>query len=66
MAHKWATLLHHPYRLGGPQRFSGQKWRPRNREWNSKWGDNIRNSPQKGPMAVRSEKTYFLGKSFTS
>ena len=40
-------------------------WGPHNKAWISEWGDNIRNSPQVGPMAIRSGKTYFLGKSFT-
>ena len=35
---------------------------PRNKAWISEWGDNIRNSPQVGPVAIRSGKTYFLGK----
>ena len=77
VAQNWARWLHNPCRLGGPHRFraggrikSGisQKWKiiifwgPRNKAWISEWGDNIRNSPQVGPVAVRSGKTYFLGK----
>ena len=33
-------------------------WGPRNKAWISEWGDNIRNSPQVGPVAVRSGKTF--------
>ena len=37
---------------------------PRNKAWISEWGD--RNSPQMGPVAVRSGKTYFLGSDLLS
>ena len=76
VAHKWARWLHNPCRLGSPPLQIGgqnQKWQqselenlifwgPRNKAWISEWGDIIRNSPQLGPVAVRSGKTYFLGK----
>ena len=76
-AHKWARWSHNPCRLGGPHRLraggiirSGynQKWKkyifggPRHKAWISELGDNIKNSPEVGPVAVRSGKTFFLGK----
>ena len=68
-----------PCRLGGPHRFraggrirsgSSQKWKilffwGHATKCISQWGDNIKNSPQVGPVAAISGKTYFLGTSFT-
>ena len=53
---------------GRISRGSSEKWKilffwgPRKKAWISEWLDNIRNSPQVGPVAVRSGKTYVLRK----
>ena len=67
MAHKWASWLHNPCRLGGPHRFraggQNQKWPPKWARWlhnpyrlggphRFRAEDRIRSGPQVGKVAT--------------